>query len=200
MTPDGVHGDERRAVLHQPADVDRVKAVDVLVRARSRRTRAARRPAPIAAGSGDCTRMPSCASLRFSRSTTRQQLVERRRRRQPLEIGAQPGLGRRLQLVADVDLRRRIVADEHDAEARRPPGARGERRDRRADLGANLLRDGRAVEHACGHQRVAAASASRRFSDSGRPSTTSLSPGRIARVRLRVELHPADPRAECRRR
>ena len=48
----------------------------------------------------------------------REQIRERRGRRQPLEIRAQAGLPRRLQLVAHVDLRRRIVADEHDAEAR----------------------------------------------------------------------------------
>ena len=32
MTPDGVHGARMRAPLHQPADVDRVEAVDVLRR------------------------------------------------------------------------------------------------------------------------------------------------------------------------
>ena len=91
MTPDGVHGDERRAVLHQPADVDRMEAVDVLVGPTRRRRPAARRPVPCASGSGDCTRMPSCASLAIQRVDDREQLGERRRRRQPLEVGAQPG-------------------------------------------------------------------------------------------------------------
>ena len=49
-----------------------------------------------------------------------QKLRQRRRRRQPLEVGAEARLPGRLQLAADVDFRRRIVADEHDAEARRP--------------------------------------------------------------------------------
>ena len=110
-----------------------MKAVDVLVGRDASNTRRSA-SAPIASGSGDCTRMPSCTSLRFSRSTSREQIGERGRRRQPLEIGAQAGLARRLQLAADVDLGRRIVADEHDAQAGRPAGPRGERLDRRTEL------------------------------------------------------------------
>ena len=72
----------------------------------------------------------------------------------------------------------------------RPARAR-ERGHRGAHLGADLLGDGGAVEHARGHQLCAsAACASSCLSDSGRPSTTSLSPASHQRVRLGVELHP----------
>ena len=47
----------------------------------------------------------------------RQQLVERRVGRQPLQIDPQTGIGPGAHLVADVDLGRGIFADEHDAEA-----------------------------------------------------------------------------------
>ena len=70
ITPDGVHGDERRAVLHQPADVDGMKPSTSLSGSMASNTRRSA-SAPIAAGSGDCTRMPSCTSLRFSRSHDR---------------------------------------------------------------------------------------------------------------------------------
>jgi hypothetical protein len=70
-----------------------------------------------------------------------QQVVERGGRRQPLQVDPQSGVGAGLHLVADVDFGRRILADEHDAEAGRAsrPGReglhRGRRRrtDRRAD-------------------------------------------------------------------
>src|SRR2546428_6783576 len=45
-------------------------------------------------------------------------LGQRRSRLQPREIGADAGFSRRFQLVANVDFRRRTVADEHDAETR----------------------------------------------------------------------------------
>src|SRR4030095_15267949 len=84
----------------------------------------------------------------------------------------------RLDLVADVDLGRRVVADEHDTQSRRTPASPGERRRQRPDLVADLIADRHAVEHSSSHQD--AASASSFFNDSGRPSTTSLSPARIA--------------------
>jgi len=81
----------------------------------------------------------------------RKKIRQRRRRRQAVEIGAQPFVARGLQLVPDVDFRRRILADEDDAEPRRTAGAAPEPGHRRADLVANLPRHRGAVEHASRH-------------------------------------------------
>ena len=177
MTPDGVQAASvARFCTRRPTLIGWKPSTSLPGSMTSNTRRSA--SAPIAAGSGDWTRMPSCTSLWFNCSTSGEQVRERRRRRQALEIGAQPLVARRLQLAAHVDLRRRIVADEHDAEPRRTAGARRERGHRRADLGADLLR-----RPPCRRARAPpssalglAACASRRLSDSGRPSTTSLSP------------------------
>ena len=127
MTPDGVHGVE---AARGPARAGRRSPGGSRPRPwpdRSRRTPAARPPRPIAAGSGDCTRIAVVHGARVQPRDERQQLVERRRGGQALQVRPQPGLGAAAHLVPDVDLRRRIVADEHDAEARRPSGPRRER-------------------------------------------------------------------------
>ena len=74
-----------------------------------------------------------------------------RRRRQTFEIRPQSRIGCGLELAADVNLRCRILADEHDAEPRRSPDARSERVNLGRDLRADLIGDGRAVEDARGH-------------------------------------------------
>ena len=65
MTPAGVHDDERRAVLHQMADVQRDGSRRRPCPAGWRRTRAARRPRPsppAAATAPECRRAPRCDS------------------------------------------------------------------------------------------------------------------------------------------
>ncbi len=171
-------GDKARTILDQPADVQRVKAVDVLVW----QQRVEHPPLGVSAHRGRQRRLDEDAVVHVApvqAIDNREHLVERCGRRQPLEIRAQPRLARRLQLAPDVHLRRRIVADEHDAEAGRTSRATRERRDRRSELRANPARDGRAVEHSGGHQCATPASPSSRFSASGRPSTTSRSPACI---------------------
>ena len=122
---------EVRAPLHQLADVDGMKAVHVLVGI-DRVEDALRRVLPHRRRQRrldqDAVVRDRCA---FS-DRPAQQLVERRGGRQPLQIDPQSGVGARLDLVADVDLRRGVFADQDDAEPRRPPGARRERLHARA--------------------------------------------------------------------
>ena len=84
------------------------------------------------AGSGSWTRIPSTASSAFSSATSSRSsssVVSAGRR---WSCGVDPGRLRRLVLAADVDVRRRVVADEHGREPhvaelgdleRRPPRA-----------------------------------------------------------------------------
>ena len=95
--------------------------------------------------------MPSCVVARVEPLDQREQIVERGRRRQPLQVDPQAGLAARLDLVADVDLRRRVVADENDAEAGRTAGLRRERVDVGQHRLANRGGDGLAVEDARAH-------------------------------------------------
>ena len=95
--------------------------------------------APIASGSGDCTRMPSCASLRLSRADDREQMVERRGRRQPFEVSAQAGSRRPTSLCLERRSPSRIVADEHDAR----PGGRPGRAVKAATAGGLRRESGR---------------------------------------------------------
>ncbi len=105
------------------------------------------------------------------------QVVERGRGGQTFEVSAKPRIRGGLHFSAHVDFGRRIVADEHDAEAGWPAGPRRERVHGRLQFGADLSGDSRAVEEP-GAQ--GAASSSSFFNESGRPRTTSLSPGRMA--------------------
>ena len=134
---------------------------------------------PISFGSGDCTRMPSCTSLLVQpRSTRRNSSSTLAVAGQPFEVRADAGLARRLQLAPDVQLGRRVVADQHERDAGRTSRLARERLDLRPDIGANGLTDRDSIQQASGH--YSAASTSSRRSECGRPSTTSLSPARMA--------------------
>src|SRR5207344_2712984 len=63
-----------------------------------------------------------------------------------------PGFLGRLELVADVDRRCGVVADEHDRERGRTAQLLADARDAGLELIANLLGDGLAVENLGGHQ------------------------------------------------
>ena len=91
MTPDGVQGIRCARPCTSLPTLTGMKAVDVLVGIDRVEHPLRARRLPIAAGSGDCTRMPSWPSLAFSRRDERQQIVERRGGRQPLQIDPQPG-------------------------------------------------------------------------------------------------------------
>ena len=96
------------------------EAVDVLVGI-DRVEHALRRrrgPSPPAAATArGCRRARRCVQPIDQRRAARRAIAVAGSR---CEIGPQPGLAAGLQLVADVDLRRRVVADQHDAEPRRP--------------------------------------------------------------------------------
>ena len=134
MTPDGVHATSvARFCTSRPTLIGWNPSTSLSGRIASNTRRSA--SAPIAAGSGDCTRMPSCTSLRFSRSTTASRSASDARRRQPLEIGAQPGLPGRLQLAA----RRRPPTPGRRRRARCPsPGGRPARAVNAATAGRDL--------------------------------------------------------------
>ncbi len=180
MTPDGVHGHERRAVLHEPADVDRVKAVDVLVGSRSRRTHGARRrrPSPPAAATA-----PGCRRARRCDSADRRPRAAPRAT--PSPAAARDRRAARPRPPTSACCARRCADAGSSPTSTMPePGGRPARAVNAATAGPTsariCVRDRRAVEHPRRHQRAPpAASASSCFSDSGRPSTTSLSPGRI---------------------
>ena len=89
---------------------------------RSRRTPAARRrrpSRPAAATAPGCRRAPRCDSADRPRAAVRRATRSPAAAPDPRAVPVSAG---RLQLAAHVDLRRRVVADEHDAEPRRPPG------------------------------------------------------------------------------
>ena len=143
-------GDERRPVLDEQPDVDRMESVDVLVRphdiehppfgVRSHRL-----------GQGRLHQDPVVHLAAIQAIDHGQQIVQRGVGGQPFGIRPQPGLGGRLQLAADIDVGCRIVADQHDAQAGRPADPGGKRRDHRHQLTPNLIRDGDAVEDASTH-------------------------------------------------
>ena len=166
--------DERRPVLHEIPDVDGMKPVDVLrgieriehaslgVGAHRLRQRRLHQDAVVDVAS-------------IQPIDDGEQLLERCRGRQALEVCSQSRLARRLHLAAHVDLRRRIVADEDDPQTRRTSRPRRERSDGGRELAPDLVRHCRPVQHSRGH--YPAASVSSRLSDAGRPRTTSLSLG-----------------------
>ena len=136
---------ERGAVLHQASDVDRVKPVHVFggiqrvedallgVRAHGRRQRTLNENPVVHVAPVET--LDEC-----------QQRFDARRGRQTLDVGAQSGLARRLQLAADVEMGRRVIADQHQGKAGRPPRVRRERGDASRQLLADCLCDGGAVQ------------------------------------------------------
>ena len=64
-----------------------------------------------------------------------------------------PRLDRRLVLRSDIDLARRVLADEDDRKARRAPGGGAERRDQFPDSGAQIGRECLAVDDVRAHAR-----------------------------------------------
>ena len=79
--------------------------------------------------------MPSTSSSSFSSVDERQHLLLGRRRGQPVVARLDPGALGGLVLLADVDVRGRVVADEHRREARA-----AELLDLAGDLGADPRR------------------------------------------------------------
>ncbi len=172
-------GDQRLPILDQASNVDRVKPVHVLV-GRERIEDAA-----FGVGSHGLWQrrlhedaVVSIASIQAIDDA--QELLDRCRRRQSLEVRPQSGFGGRFQLGGDVERGCGVGADEDEAEPGRPPGARRERLHHRADLGANGIGDRDTIQQPGGHYE--AASPSSCFSESGRPRTTSWSPERMGVV------------------
>src|SRR5262249_31415099 len=106
----------------------------------------------------------------------RERIGQRRSLQQPLEIDAKTDLGAGLHLVANVDLRRRIVARQYDAQPGTAPVPRNERGHLRFELLLQPRRERLAVQDPCRHAAIISSSA---FTLSVPPSTTSSSPPRI---------------------
>ena len=83
-------------------------------------------------GSGSCTRMP-WTRIGVERGDQRQQLGLGRVVRQAMIEARHAELGRELALAADIDLARRILADQHHGQAGLGPAAGDQRGDARAD-------------------------------------------------------------------
>ena len=106
---------QRLAAGRQPAGVDDVEAVDILVRVDGVEH----------GGLGDAVRQRQLhqdamdGGIVVQAPHQREQRFPVRIRRQLVLEGVQPGLDGRPALVADIDLARRILADQHDGEAGR---------------------------------------------------------------------------------
>jgi hypothetical protein len=137
---------QRRAILHQVADVRRVKAVDVLVGADD----VEHAPFGVVAHGIRQRRLHEDAVVGFAPIELiddAQQIAERGRRRQPEKLRQEASLAGGLQLVANVHFRGGILAHEHDAQPGRPSGLRRERRDGRRHFPANLVGYCRTVQY-----------------------------------------------------
>ena len=71
---------------------------------------------------------------------------------QSLKVGANADLSAGRQLVADVDLGRRILSDQHDRKPGLATVLTGERRHLRSDLLSQPCGDCPAIQHACRHR------------------------------------------------
>src|SRR5512138_561028 len=171
----GRAGDQNRAFLHEHSDVDRRQSVDVLL------WRDGIEDALVGPGTHRLRqrRLNEDAVMRIAAI----QLFDERDGvrnagccRQAFEVCTKAYVCSRLQLVADVHLGRRVLADQHDAETGGPPVLRPERRHFRANLLLHRSGERLAVEHPGGH---ATTPFSRALTLSVRPSTTSSSPGRM---------------------
>ena len=144
---------ERRAALDQPADILRVKRIDV--------------PGwidgvehTLRLGFGDSGRQRGldenavAVRLPVEMLDERQDLRGCRIRGQRVEVDDQPGFGPGALLVADVDLGRRVVPDQHDVERRRPSRLRLERGHLRQQLGPDGSGSRCAVQQTGGHQQI----------------------------------------------
>ena len=150
MTPAGVHGaNPSRFCTTRPAEIGLKPSTSLAGSIASNTCCSASLPSDF--GSGDCTRMPSKRESWLKRSHDAEQRRERGRARQSLEMHAHAGVFGRLQLVADIDFRRRIVADEDDGERRRSAELLLDVGDARRELVADLLGHGFAVEEGRSH-------------------------------------------------
>ena len=123
--PSGVQGTKPwRPIARRPAFTGWKPSTSLSGRMRVMITRSS-----ICGGSGSWTRMPSTAGSAFSRSTSVEQLVLRRRAGSRCSKLSMPASTRRLDLRADIGRARRILADQDHREARRPAGARAKARD-----------------------------------------------------------------------
>ena len=210
--PAGVQGTSARFICadRQQPDIDRVKAVDVLVRARSPRARA---PRSIGLGSGNCTRTPciagSALSLSISASSSASDVS-------PADCAGRNGSRKRWRPCPcrDIDLARGILADQHHRQtrldacassarawsatrARRPsaPPCRRERRRRTRHRDSAAKRSSRslnrfaAANFAAKRDRSRRGAPSRRAPECGSPASRTdrrqSLPGRYSRSRLR---------------
>ena len=138
-------GLEDRPPLHEQADVVRMKPVDVLGGIDG----VEHLLGPVFSDGGRKRRLNQDAvALRIGveRSHGCQELGNGRGRREPVDCYAKAGVSPGAFLVTDVDMRRGIVADEHDVQRRRPASQALKRGDTRGHLRTNRVGDPRAVE------------------------------------------------------
>ena len=125
ITPSGVHGRSPGRPSDEQTGVHRRQPVDVLLR----RSISSVSDGPSSgAGTGSCSRIPLTSSFSASSCSRRATCSCAASARQTHVERPHPRLRARPLLAADVDRRRRIVADEHRRQARRAAGLRVERR------------------------------------------------------------------------
>ena len=167
-------GSKQRAALHEAADIDRMKAVDVLGRvegiehplrrATSHRARQRRL---------DQDSVVHVAGIEVRNEL--QDFVDGSRRGKALEINPQAGFRAGFDLVADVNVRRGIVSDENHAEAWRSSGAGPKRFDLRPQFLPNRGRNRVAIEQTSRH-RISSVNAVWQSSGRQRPRAHAGSP------------------------
>jgi hypothetical protein len=136
---------QQRPPLHQPADILRMKAVDVLARV----DRIENLPRGVLAhrrGQRRLHQNPVAAVVVVESLHQRQHGRQRRRRVEAVHRDGEPGLCASLVLVTHVDVRRRVVADDHDRQRRRAAVRGGKCPNLRDQLGANRRGRGSAIE------------------------------------------------------
>ena len=112
ITPSGVAGTRVGPTEEELARVERVEPVDVL----RRRDRARSRASSMWSGSGNWTRIASISSSALSSATFASRSSSEVSAGRRTSRASKPASSRRLVLQPDVDLGRRIVADEHGDE------------------------------------------------------------------------------------
>jgi hypothetical protein len=102
-------------------------------------------------GSGNCTRMPWIAGSALSSASLSKTTLRLDVRRVGDLLRVEAGLRTGVDLVAHIDLRRRVFTDE-DHRQSGAGAARGQRFGTRLEIGAQPLRQRVAVEDSCGHR------------------------------------------------
>ena len=138
---------EERAALDNAADILGMERIDIL----QRKNRVQDAGCGNALGQRQLHQDAMHARVAVKPIDERQEFVGRRFGRQPMQAAGEPVLLAGLLLVADIDLARRIFADQDRGQAGPHAGGEGELADVGCDFGTDLLRERFAVQKGRSH-------------------------------------------------